>query len=55
VVRTEQPREETLADAVAKISKKAGTDMLTDEEILVFACAEIARTYTYEEKGYLRR
>jgi len=29
--------------------------MLTDEEILVFACAEIARTYTYEEKGYLRR
>jgi hypothetical protein len=54
-VRTEQPNEDTLAEAVAKIREKAGTVVLTDEEILVFACAEVARTYTYEEKGYLRR
>jgi hypothetical protein len=54
-VRIEESRKETLIDAVKVITAKTGLVLLTDDDILLLACAEIARTYTYEEKGYLRR
>ncbi|MBD3346222.1 MAG: hypothetical protein GF401_14290 [Chitinivibrionales bacterium] len=40
--------ERMLAEARCKLDK----EMLTDEDLLVLAAAEIARTYTYGEKGY---
>lgn len=54
-MRIEEPRKETLADVVKAVTAKTGLVFLTDDDILLLACAEIARTYTYEEKGYLRR
>jgi hypothetical protein len=44
--------DETLQQAVEKVKEKLGARPLTDEDILVLACAEIARTYSREEKGY---
>jgi hypothetical protein len=43
---------ETLQQAALKAKEKIGTRPLSDNEILVLACEEIARTYSREEKGY---
>ena len=43
---------ETLQPAVDKVKEKVGKKLLNDDDILVLACAEIARTYSREEKGY---
>ena len=43
---------ETLAQAVCVIGNKTGKEKLTDDDLLILACAEIARTYTRDEKGY---
>jgi hypothetical protein len=55
-MRIEQPEQPsaTLSDALAKIKEKTGVSLLSNDDILVLACAELARTYTYEEKGYSR-
>jgi hypothetical protein len=43
---------ETFQQAVDKVKEKVGKELLTDDDVLVLACAEIARTYSREEKGY---
>jgi hypothetical protein len=43
---------ETLAEAVGVIGNKTGKELLTDDDLLTLACAEIAHTYTRDEKGY---
>jgi hypothetical protein len=43
---------ETSDQAVEKVKKRLGSSPLTDDDILVLACDEIARTYSREEKGY---
>jgi hypothetical protein len=45
--------EETLQQAVEKVKEKLGRKPLSDEDILVLACAEIDHTYGREEKGYI--
>ncbi len=35
------------------IDKKLNTKRCTDEDILMLACREIARSYTREEKDYM--
>jgi hypothetical protein len=44
---------ETLQQAAENVKEKIGTRPLSDDEILVLACEEIARTYSREEKGYI--
>jgi hypothetical protein len=44
--------DETMQQAIDKVKEKLGTTLLSDDDILVLACAEIARTYSREEKGY---
>jgi hypothetical protein len=44
---------ETLQQAVEKVKKNLGRKPLSDEDILVLACAEIDHTYGREEKGYI--
>ena len=43
---------ESLQQAFEKVKEKIGVRQLTDDDILVLACAEIARSYSREEKGY---
>ena len=43
---------ETMPQAVDKVKEKLGVRQLTDDDLIVLACAEIARTYGREEKGY---
>jgi hypothetical protein len=43
---------ESIQQTVEKVKEKAGRILLTDDDILVLACAEIARTYGRDEKGY---
>jgi hypothetical protein len=48
-----QPNPElTLQQAVEKVKEKVGKKPLSDDDILVLACADIAHTYGREEKGY---
>jgi hypothetical protein len=54
-MRIENPEQETLSQALAKVKAKTGASALSDDDVLIIACAEIARSYTYEEKGYLRQ
>ena len=44
---------ETLQQAIEKVKENMGKRPLSDDEILLLACEEIARTYGREEKGYL--
>jgi hypothetical protein len=37
---------------VADTEKKNGAVMLADEDLLLLACREIAKTYTRDEKDY---
>jgi uncharacterized protein YpuA (DUF1002 family) len=37
---------------VAQVENKIGKTLLTDEDVIVLACREIARTYTLDEKNY---
>jgi hypothetical protein len=55
MMRIEPTEEKTLAQEIVAVKAKTGVLLLTDEDVLALACAEIARTYTYEEKGYLRQ
>ncbi len=45
--------EETFRQAIKKVKEKLGVQLLSDDDILMLACEEIARTYGREEKGYL--
>jgi hypothetical protein len=47
-----QETPDTLRQASEMAKEKIGVRQLTDDDILVLACAEIARTYSREEKGY---
>jgi hypothetical protein len=38
--------------ALASAEGKMGKTLLTDEDVLVLACREIAKTYTRDEKNY---
>jgi hypothetical protein len=42
----------SLEEAVAAVTDKIGTTVLSEEELLVLAARELARTYTFDEKGY---
>jgi hypothetical protein len=46
------PDAEEFKRTVDKIRAKAGISLLTNDEVLLLAAAEIARTYSREEKGY---
>lgn len=48
----EGPPAETLAQATERVQKTVGKRRLTDDEVVLLACAELARTYTRDEKGY---
>ena len=41
-----------LAVIALAVRKKAGKVLLTDDELVVLACDEIARSVSYEEKNY---
>jgi hypothetical protein len=49
----EQPKQKTwtLSEFLAKIKEKTGVSPLSGDDILVLACAELARTCTREEKA----
>ena len=40
------------ANALTRVEGKMGKDLLTDDDLIVLACREIARTYTRDEKNY---
>jgi len=42
----------SLQDAVKRMELKVGSVALTDDDVVLLACAEMARTYTRDEKGY---
>lgn len=42
----------TIQQAGREVREKIGVRRLTDEDVLVLACEEIARSYSREEKGY---
>lgn len=44
-----------MSQALAKVKAKTGACALADDDVIILACAEIARTHTYEEKGYFRQ
>jgi hypothetical protein len=37
---------------IEEIQKKTGTELLSDDDLLVLAAEQISRTFTYEERGY---
>jgi hypothetical protein len=43
---------DSLKLAAAAVEKKIGQTMLSDEDLFILACREIARTYTRDEKDY---
>jgi len=44
--------EETMQQAVANVQEKIGAAILLNDDVVVLACAEIAKTYSRDEKGY---
>ena len=42
----------SFADAVRMVREDTGRKPLSPEAIVVLACDELSRTYTYEEKNY---
>jgi hypothetical protein len=46
---------DTFQKTVENATALIGRQPLSDDEICTLACAEITRTYTYEEKGYSRQ
>jgi hypothetical protein len=46
---TESP---TLAQATEKAESDLGKRLLTDEDLLILSCGEIARSFTRDEKNY---
>jgi|YelNatPaOPRAMG01_1025707.scaffolds.fasta_scaffold682887_1 hypothetical protein len=46
---------ETLSDAISHINLKIGKNILSDQDLIFLTCLEISKTFTYEEKGYLRK
>lgn len=43
---------EEFAGKLKAVKRKMGKELLSDDDLFVLACEKIARTYTYEEKGY---
>jgi hypothetical protein len=43
---------ETFDEKYEIVQKKIGVASLSDEELLIIACREISRTYTFDEKNY---
>jgi hypothetical protein len=49
-----QPSDPGLAASVNEVAARFGKKILSDDDLLIYACGCIARTYTFEEKGYLQ-
>jgi hypothetical protein len=47
-------RNPEFVDQSGRIREKCGTELLSDDELLLLACEEISRTTTYRELGYSR-
>lgn len=45
-------KESTFVKAITEVNNKVGKEYLTDKDLILLASQSIARTYTYEEKGY---
>jgi hypothetical protein len=43
---------EDFQKTLARAREKTGKALLTDDDLLVLACREIAKTYTRDEKNY---
>jgi hypothetical protein len=54
-MRMEPPEQETLSQALARVKAKTGAYALSDDDVLILACAEIVQRYTSLEKGFLRQ
>ncbi len=51
-MKSPHPSVLTFEQKCAVVQRKIGVASLSDEDLLIIACREIARTYTLDEKNY---